>query len=95
MSPNQTRLSMNQKQLANVLIKILGLSLIAHGIPGLINGVIGWLEFTSDNHLPLFSDMTRNTRYWLIVLLDLIPFAVGVFLIIRSRWLADILSKDE
>ena len=86
---------MNPKQLANVLVKILGLSLIAHGIPGLINGIIGWLEFTSDNRLPLFSDMTRNHRYWMIVFLDLIPFAVGIFLIIRSRWMTDILFKDE
>jgi hypothetical protein len=86
---------MNPKQLANVLIKILGLSLIAHGIPGLINGVFGWLEFSYDNHAPLFSDMTGNPRYWMIVFLDLIPFVVGALLVIRSRWVTGKLFKDE
>jgi hypothetical protein len=86
---------MNSKQLANVLIKILGLSLIAHGIPGLINGFMSWFEFASDNRTPLFSAMTRNSHYGMIVILDLIPLAVGIFLIIRSRWVTDILFKDE
>jgi multisubunit Na+/H+ antiporter MnhC subunit len=86
---------MNSKQLANVLTKILGLSLIAHGISGLINGIIAWYEFTSANHIRLFSDVIGNSRYWIIVLLDLVPFAIGIFLIIRSRWITEIIFKDE
>lgn len=43
---------MKPKQLASVLIKILGLSLIAHGIPGFINGIINWLQFFGDNPMP-------------------------------------------
>lgn len=78
---------MKPKQLANVLIKILGLSLVAHGIPGLLNGIIGWLQFTSD--------MGRNSHFWLIVLLDLVPFVVGFALIAGSRWFVEKLFKDE
>jgi multisubunit Na+/H+ antiporter MnhC subunit len=76
---------MNSKQLANVLIKILGLSLIAHGIPSLINGIL----FTSDIRHSSFSAI------WMIAILDLIPFAVGIFLIVRSRWITEILFKNE
>jgi hypothetical protein len=74
---------MKPKSLANVLIKILGLSLIAHGIPGLLNGIIGWHQFSSGSHA------------WLIVLLDLVPFAVGFALIAGSRWFVEKLFKDE
>jgi H+/Cl- antiporter ClcA len=84
---------MKPKQLASVLIKILGLSLIAHGIPGLINGIIGWLQFASDNRL--FTSMGNTSHYWMIVLLDLVPFAVGFALIAGSRWFVEKLFKDE
>ena len=86
---------MKPKQLANVLIKILGLSLIAHGIPGLINGAIGLFQYTSDNHLPLFTGTGGNYHYSLIVFLNLIPFAVGMALIVGSRWFVEKLFKDE
>jgi uncharacterized membrane protein len=86
---------MKPKQLANVLIKILGLSMIAHGISGLINGVLGWLQFTSDNHLPVFADPGRNSHYWMMVLYALFPLAIGLVLMVGSRWLAEKLFKDE
>lgn len=84
---------MNPKQLANVLIKILGLSLIAHGIPGFLNGIIGWLQFAAD--IPLAGGRRGYSHYWLILALNLIPFAVGICLIACSRLLADKLFKDE
>ena len=86
---------MNQKQLANVLIKILGLSLIAHGIPNVLNYTFEWLQFASDNRTPLFSEIGRNSRYYLLALLGLFPIALGSALIIGSRWLAEKLFKDE
>ena len=84
---------MKPKQLANILIRILGLSLIAHGIPGFINGIINWLQFAGDN--PFSSGVGRYSHYWLIVILDLIPFAVGICLIAGSRWFTDKLFQDE
>ena len=39
---------MNSKQLANVLIKILGLSVCIHAIPNLIPSLIIWLRSLSD-----------------------------------------------
>lgn len=84
---------MKPKQLASVLIKILGLSLIAHGIPGFINGIINWLQFFGDNPMP--GGMGRYSHYWLIVVLDLIPFAVGICLIACSRRFTDKLFQDE
>jgi hypothetical protein len=86
---------MTPKQLANVLTKILGLSLIAHGIPGLINGIVGWFQFASDNHIPLFAETGRNSHYWMIVLYNLLPLAIGIALIAASRRLVDMLFKNE
>ncbi len=77
------------------MIKILGLSLIAHGIPGLFNATFSWLQFAADNRAPLFSDLVRNSHYYLFVLGDLIPFAVGLALIIGSCWLVEKLFKEE
>jgi hypothetical protein len=86
---------MNQKQLANVLIKILGLSLIAHGIPSLLDYAFGWLQFASDNRAPLFSDMVRNSHFYLMVILGLFPVTLGLAFLFGSRWLAEKLFKDE
>lgn len=86
---------MKPKQLANVLIKILGLSLIAHGIPTLLSNVIAWLQFTSDNHLPAFADVGRNSHYWLVVLYSLFPIIIGIIFVVYSRWLSEKLLKDE
>lgn len=86
---------MNSKQLANVLIKILGLSLFAHGIPSLVNGVVSWSQFAYDNHAPLFSDSVENSHFFMIVLLDLFPIAVGFALIFGSRWITEFLFKNE
>jgi len=65
---------MRSKQLANVLIKILGLSLVVHGIPGVI-GV--W-----------YSSLFNGLQ------LVLLP-ALGIFLIVKSRVIAEFLFKNE
>lgn len=84
---------MKPKQLANVLIRILGLSVIAHGIPGLISVIINRLQLAADN--PFANSWGRFVHYWLLVLLSLIPLAVGLGLIAYSRLLTDKLFKDE
>jgi hypothetical protein len=81
---------MKPKQLANVLIKILGLSVIAHGIPSLVNGLFALLQITTDNSM-----YARNYRFGQIVAFELIPLAIGIGLILGSRWLVEILFKDE
>ena len=86
---------MKPKQLANVLIRVLGVSLIARGIPGLINSLINWLQFTTDNHLPLFNDTGRNFHYWVVTLYELVPIVIGFALIAGSRCLVEKLFKDE
>jgi len=86
---------MNQKQLANVLINILGLSMIAHGIISLLNAIFGLLQFVSDNRYPLFSEMVRNSHNYLMVILDLFPVALGLAFIFGSRWLTEKLINDE
>jgi hypothetical protein len=86
---------MKPKQLANVLIRILGLSMIAHGVPGLINSLFGWIQYASDNHASLLSNTSRDSHYWMVVLYDLYPFVIGVALIFGSRCLVEKLFKDE
>ena len=74
---------MKPKLLANVLIKVLGISICAHGVVALVNNVI----YTTGRIYP--NVMLFQIIVWLA------PFAVGIFLIVRSRWLTDKLFKDE
>jgi hypothetical protein len=84
---------MNQKQLANVLIKILGLSLCAHSVAAVIVAIIGGLQIgMGNNYMP---DARSFLVYFTSLIFSLIPFAIGIFLIIRSRWLTEKLFKDE
>jgi len=90
---------MKPKQLANVLTRILGLSLCAHGIPALLGIVatgIGILIQTmhdgnpnSTNH---YSYLGYSMLYWLS---PVVEFAIGIYLIIRSRRVVEKLFKDE
>ena len=68
--------------------------MIAHGVPGLINSICSWIQYTSDNHLPLLSSQSRDSHYGMFVLFDLYPFVIGIALIAGSRWLAEKLFKD-
>jgi hypothetical protein len=88
---------MNQKQLANVLITILGLSICVHAIPAVIAATIGGVEFLiqamHDGH-PNTSPMywTYSMTYFFQAVVE---FVIGIYLIIRSRWLTNKLFKDE
>ena len=74
---------MNQKQLGNVLIKILGLSICVHGVLAVIDNLI---YNTAHNNLNVLL---------LQIIVGSVPIAIGVFLIARSRWLVEKLFKDE
>ena len=79
---------MKPKQLANVLTRILGLSLCAHGVPSLIMTLVYGVGFTG-NGRGNFQEM------FLQLVVGLLPLTVGIFLIIRSRWVIEKLFQDE
>jgi hypothetical protein len=89
---------MKPKQLANVLIKILGLSICVHGLPAFVAAVIGAIGYLihamQDGHQAgaRFPDWTYSLTY---LIQSVIEFAAGIYLIVRSRWLVEKLFKDE
>lgn len=90
---------MNQKQLANVLIKILGLSICIHGFPAFVAAAIGAVEALirgmQDSHQNTgqFPVWTYSVTY---LIQSVVEFIAGIFLIVRSRWLTDkLFIKDE
>ena len=79
---------MKPKQLANVLIKLMGLSLCMHGVPSLIMNVVYGAGFSNDSRGYLSAAMPQ-------VIVGLLPLAIGIFLIVRSRWVTEKLFQDE
>jgi hypothetical protein len=76
---------MNQKQLANVLVKILGLSLCTQGVLHIVSVIINSIVTVA----------TRSSVLLLNALSGLILGALGVLLIVQSRRICDKLFKDE
>jgi uncharacterized membrane protein len=89
---------MNQKQLANVLIKILGLSICIHGFPAFVVAMIGGAEALAhamqDGH-PTSTPVPYWTYSLTYLIQSTIEFIAGIFLIVRSRWLVEKLFKDD
>ncbi len=80
---------MNQNQLANVLIKILGLYFCVDGFVRIVSGVLNLLAMlTSRNGFGSF-------YAWVSPFIGLILAAIGFLLIVLSRAIADILFKNE
>jgi hypothetical protein len=83
--------SMKSKQLANVLIKIIGLYVCLCAIPGLVSGIAPVLALALGS--PKWDD------YMFTVLADaigaIIQLMVGIFLVIKSRKLAEFWFKNE
>lgn len=88
---------MKPRPLANVLIKILGLSMCAHGITPAIQlflqifGSDLWMQLSRIN---MSSAMSGNIQPYLFFA-NLIPVAVGIVLIVFSRSIAAFLFSDE
>jgi hypothetical protein len=84
---------MNSKQLANVLVKILGLSLCVSSAAGIINGVFRLLMILPRLSSP-YSPVWQSLLY---PLSSLVTLGIGIYLIARSRWVVDKLftSADE
>jgi hypothetical protein len=80
---------MQQKQLANVLVKILGLYFGVEGVVRAVSGVLNLLAV-------LTSRSGFGSVYaWVSPFTGLIMAAIGLFFILLSRPIADILFKDE
>ena len=77
---------MKTKQLANVLIKILGLSVCVHSVPGVISGLFS-VARAKGGHVP--------GEYWFYPLPSLVSLAIGVYLIAMSWKVAAFLFKGE
>ncbi len=80
---------MTKKQLADVLIKILGLSFCVDGIIRVVSGVV-----------TLFATLTSrfgaaSAYVWVTPLSGLLLGLIGFLLIILSRAIADMMFRDE
>jgi hypothetical protein len=80
---------MKPKQLANVLIKILGLSLCAHSLMPIASGFFYLLQPQSGTGY----SYRANGLYYVVT--GLIPAAIGIFFILQSRRVTEKLFKDE
>jgi len=81
---------MNQKQLANVLIKILGLSFGVEGVVRIFTGIISIFSEVASRGLP-----GLYLYLWTTPLGGLAIGVIGFVLIVLSRTIADILFGDE
>jgi hypothetical protein len=77
---------MKSKQLANVLIKILGLSVLVHSLPGIITGLYNAAHVRG---------VGGPGDYWFYPVSSVVLAAIGISLIIKSRAVAEFLFKDE
>ena len=80
---------MKPKQLAKILIRILGLYLCAQSIAPILNGVIA-LANASANY---GAGYRTSMAYY--VAGGIIPAVIGLFFVLRSRWLVEKLFRDE
>ena len=76
---------MKTKQLANILIKILGLSDIIHSVPTIITSLWGIGRVRG----------TAPAEYWLYLVPPVFYAVIGVLLVIKSRDIAGLLFKNE
>ncbi len=80
---------MTSKQLANVLIKILGLSTLVSGLYGLAVGLLQLTQIGAfDRNMPFISFLRMPAG-------AIVQLVIGNYLIIKSRKLTEFLFKDE
>ena len=77
---------MKTKQLANVLIKVLGLSVVVHSIPAVITGLFSAVQIRG---------AAGPGAYWLYPVSSLVLVAIGIYLIIKSKDVVEFLFKNE
>ena len=79
---------MKTKQLANVLIKILGLSVLVHGIPSIITGLLTLVRASGVGS-------RGDYFFWVYPLSSVVLVAIGICLIVKSREVAEYLFKGD
>jgi hypothetical protein len=77
---------MKTKQLANILIKILGLSTFVHSIPSIITGLFNVVQANRVGSPP---------DYWFYPVSSLALAAIGIYLIVQSRQVTMLLFKSD
>ena len=82
---------MSQKQLANVLIKILGLSLCVYSITPIATGIVDLFA----NLLRLVQYNVHSNTWSYPMMTGLLSAVIGIYLIVRSHFIADKLFKDK
>ena len=82
---------MKSKQLANVLIKILGLYLLAESLPTTLS-YLGQLSKVSEIHTASFSIISLVSCF---VLATLSKLAISLFFLFRIKSIAEFLFKNE
>ena len=85
---------MKPKQLANVLIKILGLSVCIHGIPSFVTGFVrGFLSAVASSGSVRPGAAAGSSSAYVIG--ALVELALGIILILTSKALSELLLKGE
>jgi hypothetical protein len=77
---------MKTKQLANILIKILGLSAFVHSIPGIITGLYNAARARG---------VGSPGDWWFFPVSSLLLAAIGIYLIVQSRQVTALLFKSD
>lgn len=81
---------MNQKQLANVLIKVLGLSLCANSVTAAAVAIL---------NLPFIMGAVGGGRslfpFAISLAYGIVPLVIGLWLILGTKWFTEKLFKDE
>jgi hypothetical protein len=88
---------MNSKQLANVLIKILGLSVIVHSIPGILGSLFMMMHSAGQMTATSFGRPSSAPDSSLFIASNVVTIFVGALLIAKSRAIAGLLfgAEDE
>lgn len=76
---------MNTKQLANVLVKLLGLSVVIHALPGLITGLYNAARIRP---------VGGPGDWWFYALSSLVLTAIGIYMLVQTRHVTALLLKN-
>ncbi len=86
---------MKPRQLANVLIKILGLSLCAHGITPAIQLFMQIFGPDLSFQMPRTMPSLMSGSFQPYLLTNVLPIGIGLILIVMSKSIAAFLFSDE
>ena len=91
---------MNSKQLANVLIKILGLSMFLYAIPGFFSEILIFSSpfwsttgASSNAYDTMVHQVMRSAVSFAVR--EVVEIGIGLFIIVKSRKIAEFLFKRE